>query len=315
MNQDLIRNLNDLAKYHKQAGDRWRDQAYQKAISSIKTIPFTITDVSQVKNLPGVGSKIREKINQFLMTGDISQVGEIKKTRKRLETANTKAGAIFRLERVWGVGPVKANSLYEAGITTIDKLNKNKHLLNRQQLIGLKYYDDLIRRIDREDIFMFNVLLVYTLNKEFGKGSYDLEIAGSYRRGESDSGDIDCLIHSKSFTLEDAVAVLKDAGVIAEVLATKESKFEGVAFSPTGGGQYLRLDIEFVKHDDEWGSEMLYFTGNKGINIMMRGEAKKKGLILNQRGLFNRDGKRIPAYTEKEIFQALGVSYIDPKNR
>jgi DNA polymerase/3'-5' exonuclease PolX len=316
MNQELIRNLNDLAKYYKLTGDRWRDQAYQKAIVSIKAFPSEITSVSQVKKLPGVGAKIQEKINQFLTTGMIRQVGEVSEKKKRLLSADTKTGALHRLEKVWGVGPVKANELYSAGITTIEALKTHKSVLNRQQLIGLKYYDDLGERIQRDDILIFNEIMVYTLNKAFGAKTYRLEIAGSYRRGEPDSGDVDCLLLSDNFNLEQAVEALKKRNVITDVLSQKGSKFEGIAHSPSSGeGRHFRLDIEFVQNEDEWGSELLYFTGNKGLNIMLRGYAKKRGLILNQHGLFQSNGRRIPVYTEKEIFEILGVDYIPPERR
>jgi DNA polymerase (family 10) len=99
-------------------------------------------------------------------------------------------------------------------------------------------------------------------------------------------------------------------------LSQKGSKFEGIAHSPSSGeGRHFRLDIEFVQNEDEWGSELLYFTGNKGLNIMLRGYAKKRGLILNQHGLFQSNGRRIPVYTEKEIFEILGVDYIPPERR
>jgi DNA polymerase/3'-5' exonuclease PolX len=315
MNQGLIDNLNELAKYYSQTGDKWRDQAYQKAIFAIKTFPTKITKISQVKNLPGIGAKIQEKINQYLTTGDIRQVGEVKAKKEAMKTADTKSSALHKLEGVWGVGPVKANELYDAGIRHVDELHKRPDLLNRQQSIGLKHYVDLGRRIARADILIFNVILVYTLNKAFGPDTFQLELAGSYRRGEVDSGDIDCLIHSTVFDLAEVVRVLADAHIITDILALKDSKFEGIARYESSGDRYFRLDIEFVHRVDEWGAELLYFTGNKGINIMLRGEAKKRGWILNQHGLFKKDGTRLPVYTEKEFFSVLGVKYIHPSFR
>jgi len=63
------------------------------------------------------------------------------------------------------------------------------------------------------------------------------------------------------------------------------------------------------------GAGLLYFTGSKGFNISIRSEARKKGLLLNQHGLFDNKGNRIPAYTEKEIFDALSVKYVPPNFR
>ena len=315
MNQELIHNLNELAKHYKQAGDRWRGAAYQKAIVSIKQFPEEITKSSQLIGLPGVGAKIRKKIEDYLETGKIRQVAETKEKRRILETTNTEEGAIARLKGVWGVGPAKARDLHAQGIHTIEDLKRNPHLLNRQQQIGLKHYQDLLLRINREYILIMNVIILYFLNQEFGEGTYRFEIAGSYRRGEQDSGDIDCLLYSKHFGLKDAVAVLQKQKVITDLLVLTDQKFEGVACCPSGTGPHIRLDIEFVQNKNEWGSEMIYFTGNKAVNIMLRGEAKRRGWCLSQHGLFNQHGERIPAYTEEEIFQALGQKYIEPRNR
>ena len=67
---------------------------------------------------------------------------------------------------------------------------KGEKFLTANQIIGLKYYDDLLEPIPREYIRIFDGVLNYVLNETYGKSSYKLEIAGSYRRGKETSGDM-----------------------------------------------------------------------------------------------------------------------------
>jgi DNA polymerase IV len=150
----------------------------------------------------------------------------------------------------------------------------------------------------------------------YGKGKYDMIFAGSYRRGAKQSGDIDCLLSSKSFNLQEAVELLKREGIVTDVLSMRDEKFMGIAHCPKGFGNHFRLDIEFV-NESELGSSLVYFTGSKGTNIYMRLKAKKKGMVLSQHGLFNATtGKKVlQSPTEQEIFEKLEIPYIPPENR
>lgn len=65
---------------------------------------------------------------------------------------------------------------------------------------------------------------------------------------------------------------------------------------------------------ENWGSMIMHFTGSKELNIMMRRNAIKKGLMLNQYGLFD-NGVCIASKTEEEIYEKLGMKYLPPIER
>ena len=90
----------------------------------------------------------------------------------------------------------EVTELVKQGITTIDQLRENKELLNDKQIIGLKYYEELLERIPREEIVRHEGLLKKFLKKT--DPNADLTIAGSYRRKKDDSGDIDILLKAES---------------------------------------------------------------------------------------------------------------------
>jgi DNA polymerase/3'-5' exonuclease PolX len=310
MNEEIIENLNILAKYYKK-NDLWRFKAYKTAISALNKVNIEITDVSQIKNIKGIGKSTRSKIKEFLETGKIALV---EKLRSEISPKNSKEIVIEQLLKVWGIGEAKAEVLYNKNIRSLDDLRKNQSLLTKNQKIGLKYYEELLKKIPREYIYIFQLVIRVILIHEFGFDSFRMEVAGSYRRGLPRSGDIDCLITSKIINLQDIIRVLIKWGVVTDVLSMKNEKFMGVVHCPNGQWFHFRMDIEFLP-EENWGSGLLYFTGSKDFNTRMRADAKRKGMTLNQNGLYDSQGIRLPLYTEKEIMQYLGMEYVVPSDR
>uniref|UniRef100_A0A6C0ELQ2 DNA-directed DNA polymerase n=1 Tax=viral metagenome TaxID=1070528 RepID=A0A6C0ELQ2_9ZZZZ len=316
MNKELIDQFRILQSYFRAEGDKGRTIAYGKAISALRLIDKEITNVSQLKGIRGIGPKVTAKVKEYLDTGSIEAVEKAKKEIKKEKKLSAKDKILLEFQKVWGIGPSKANSLYDQGMRSINDLRKNQNLLTASQRIGLKHFEDLQKKVPRHLITAMQIIFVYFLNRKFGKGTYELAIAGSYRRGVPESGDIDCLITSKVFGLKKAVNLLREKGVISDVLSMRDTKFMGVAHCPKGNGMYFRLDIEFLP-EEEWGTGILYFTGSKGFNVYMRAEAKRKGMLLNEHGLFNiKTGRKVlKSPSEEEIFQEVGLNYIPPERR
>lgn len=315
MNRELIEQFSVLQDYFKKSGDKGRSIAYSRAISALRTVDKKITNLNQVKNIRGIGPKVMQKIDEYLRYGKIRVVEEKKEELKEVKNVSKRDQVISQFKKIWGIGPVKAKLLYDQeGIHSLNSLKRNSHLLTSQQKIGLKYYDELQRRIPQQEITVIYAVIKYILNKYLST-DYLMDIAGSYRRGLENSGDIDCLLSTEKFTLSEAVEILRKKGLIVEVLAMKKEKFIGIARCP-GGGPYFQLDIEFVDRE-EWGSALLYFTGSKGFNVYLRAEAKRKGMLLNEHGLYSiiTGEKILFSPTEKDIFLELGVSYVPPERR
>jgi len=313
MNQDLIYNLEILIKYYTLTKDHFRRLAYEKGVKVITNLDYEIEDTRQIKKIKGIGKSILEKIDEFLKTGKIRKVEEVKpllypgKTQKEI--------AIEEFLNIWGVGQVKANVLWEKGFRSITDIREDPSVLNRQQLIGLKYYEDLKKKIPRMSITVIQVIIRFILDKEFGKNSYKLVVAGSYLRKKAFSGDIDIIITTKRFTLKQIIDVLQKWKVITDILSMRQEKFMGVGHCPNGKEPHFRIDIEFLP-ENEFAFGLLYFTGSKDFNKEMRWHAKKMGYTLNQHGLINNDtGEYVRADTEEEIFEILELEYVSPKNR
>jgi DNA polymerase beta len=296
--QAIIDNFQILVKYYKQENDTWRVRAYNNAIIALKKLPISdIRNINQVKNVPNIGKQSLAKINEYLETGEIEKVQEVKKLLVK-ETENdetiSKNRILGKFSSILGAGEKTAEKWWNSGMRSFEDLQKNKHLLTHQQKIGLKYYNDLQKRIPREYIDTFQVMIRYILAKEIGLDNYKMQVAGSYRRGNSNSGDIDILITSKKTTLRKIVDVLKEWKVITDVISMKDEKFMGIAHCPSGKYFYFHVDIVFIN---------------------MRARAKKMGYTLNQKGLFDQNGDQIKAFTEKEIMYALKMNWVPPEKR
>lgn len=149
------------------------------------------------------------------------------------------------------------------------------------------------------------------------------------------SGDIDIIVSSDKFNLNELVETMIKIGLISDVLSMRMQKFMGICslgYEDNVGkikGPFYRLDIEFLQKE-EIASGLLYFTGSKDFNISMRIKAKYKGYLLNEHGLYKktnekskgelieRDGYtyiKIPTFCEKDIFEILGMEYMEPSAR
>lgn len=323
-NNDLIiSNLQVLLKEaaaSSEVKDRFRAKAYRNAIKQIKNLDYQLESGAQAAKLPGIGKKIADKIQEILDTGKLHQVQAIG------SEALEKTQALTLFTKIWGVGPVKAKELWDAGARSISDLQNNpklQELLTDNQRIGLQYFDDLQKRIPRER--MDSVVraikeAIRDLNNETGY-SIRARVCGSYRRKAPTMGDMDLLVTEeqdrKVLPLIVDKLILK--GIISDSLGLGPSKFMGVINIPDAEGDephHFRLDIEAVKVH-EWPFALLYFTGSGPFNEEQRTRAKNMGYRLSEHGLKDVDtGAFVQGIQhETDIFEALGMKYLPPWER
>jgi len=297
---------------HTRDGDRFRGIAYSKAINAIRGVDKPITCGQDLKGVKNIGNSIIEKIDIILNEGGLQIV----------ESENDKLFEVF--SSITGIGSVRAKSLIEKdGVKSLDELKKRKkELLNDKQLLGLKYHSSEKKRIPREEIGKFNDKFKECISKI---DDLDYMIVGSYRRGQSDSGDIDILLRSsksKPKQLTQFIELLREEGVIIdEPLAHGAQKFMGYGVIDKVP---RRIDILYCK-PEEYPFAVLYFTGSAKYNVEMRAYCLTKNLTLNDHGLYqmvDKNGKKVKGEkvdhtfsVEKDITDYLSVPYLEPKDR
>ncbi|XP_020278896.1 DNA polymerase beta-like [Pseudomyrmex gracilis] len=317
-NQDLCDFLTELADYERNVSKNvYKYNAYRKAAGTLSALPERVKSGEEAKKLPGIGVKIAKKIDEFLQTGKLQKLEDIKKDENNV--------AISLLARVSGIGPAKAKELVDAGIKTLEELKKHQNKLTHHQKLGLRYFDDFEKKIPRAEIKQIEKILKNVI-KELDN-DYLITICGSYRRGKEESGDIDVLIthpnyistsKKKTVSLKAIVACFEKKRLITDTLSLGSSKFMGVC-QLSKDKPFRRLDIRLTYHDQYY-CAVLYFTGSDLFNQNMRAHALEKKYTLNEYTLKPLTAKDCPGdpvqiTCEEDIFKILGLPYKEPKDR
>ena len=311
-NEEFIDILEQLYTIMMSQGEVHRARAYKKAEETVVNYLEDITDIKQMQGKPGIGATIMEKFKEYVETG----------TLKVLEREKNNPVNIFT--QIYGVGPKKAKELVEKGVTTIQQLKENQiELLNDKQIIGLKYYEDIQKRIPRSEIdkysVYFNNAFEYAVSTVGVVDGGKFEIVGSYRRGAQSSGDIDVIITSKNSRVFDKfIDKLLEEKVIVEILSRGPTKSLVITQLPSM--EFRRVDFLYST-EKEYPFAVLYFTGSKYFNTAMRHVAVQKGYTMNEHGMYKFQDKKKTTLVdhdfkdEKDIFDFLGLQYKSPAER
>ncbi|KAF2733165.1 hypothetical protein EJ04DRAFT_468829 [Polyplosphaeria fusca] len=325
-NARTIQILEEMCKYYDQMQDQWRTLAYRKGITTLRKQPVKITTKEEAAALPFIGTRLAEKIEEIVLTDRL---------RKLDNTRGDPADKVLRLFlSIYGVGLSQANKWIQAGYFTLDDLAAKAKLTDNQK-VGIAHYDDFAARIPRAEVEAHGAFVKDYL-KKIDPG-FEVTIMGSYRRGAKDSGDVDLIISKPGTSMSTMRAIvfgqlvsgLFAADFLKVSLATSHrlndgSKWHGASCLPHSN-TWRRLDLLLVP-EEEMGAALLYFTGNDIFNRSMRLLASKKGMRLNQRGLYkdvirsrNREriteGTLVESRSEKRIFEILGVPWRAPAER
>ena len=282
----------------------FKARAYKNVYNQIKAMDtFTEADIAGLK---GAGEKITAKLYEIVRTGQLASAEAAK--------ASYHMDALDAFQKIYGVGPVKAQHLVNMGITSIavlrQEVKKNPALLSANQQIGLEYYEPLLERIPYAEMEEHEQVLLNVLDSVNAKAIGTM--VGSYRRGALHSGDIDFLIRGK-VDITSFVDALGEYGYLVSILAQGATKCMAICSI----GTPRRLDI-LVTPENEYAYALLYFTGSQQFNIAFRQHALEMGYTMNEHGMkaIRANVPDVPYMNmETDIFDFLGLCYVAPKDR
>jgi DNA polymerase/3'-5' exonuclease PolX len=314
----IIDALDTLRKRDVADKQPFKAKAYQKVIQQLQTGADSspaIRSWEDLKNIQGIGEKIRAKIDEIFATGVLASAERTK--------ASGTLSALETFQGIYGIGPAKASALVKAGYKTIADLRlacasasaADISLLNTNQTLGLRYYEDLLERIPRAEMDQHAALL-----RSACPADLTMDIVGSYRRGAASSGDIDVLLKAegkqsnKAFTT--MVENIKATYPTVEILALGPKKCMAIIkLTPTATAR--RLDL-LLTPAAEYPYALFYFTGSDKFNVAVRSYALELGYSLNEHTLSIVEPAMPtppPMETEEDIFGFLGLKYIPPTER
>ncbi|MDD4333702.1 MAG: DNA polymerase/3'-5' exonuclease PolX [Candidatus Pacebacteria bacterium] len=312
-NEELAKILFEIGEYLELENIPFKGRAYQAAAISIDNLEKDIEGIyieeglKGVEKIEGIGKSIALKIEEFVKTGEVKYLEELRKSNP-IDLKN--------LTKIEGLGPKRIYFLNkELKIRNVAEL---REAISKNKLRELKGFSEKSEKNILESIaFMESSGLRFLLSevkedvetiierlKKF-KEVKKIQVAGSYRRKKETVGDIDILIAS-SFPLK----IMNEFVSMPNVLKIW-SKGETKASVRMVKGYDVDLRIVDI---NSFGSAMQYFTGSKEHNIALRKLAISKGYKLNEYGLFKNNISKA-GKTEEEIYNKLGMQYICPELR
>jgi DNA polymerase (family 10) len=284
--------------------------AYRKASRIIGDLTQDIEEINEkgkLKDVPGIGEGMAEKIAEYLRTGKISKFEEVKKGV---------SDELIAIMDIPGMGPKTLSMLHKekkiSNLSQLEKAVENGSLIGLPG-IGEKKVENIRRGIEllKQSKGRMNLGSAFPVAKRIVEalrqktGSQKIEWAGSLRRMKENIGDIDILATGADH--EKIVHAFTHLPEVKEVLASGETKASVIA---EGGTQ---IDLRVVE-EGSYGAALQYFTGSKGHNIRLRGIAKAKGIKINEYGVFKGE-KKIGGKEEEEVYRCLGMDWIEPELR
>lgn len=326
INENIADKFMRMAAMYSAENKVFKANAYRRAANSILLHPTPLTSGKEAMELRGVGKSLGAHIDEIIDTGRFSKLED----RRNVPQSVT----IGELCRISGIGPVTARKLVEQhGVTSIEdlrnKVQRAEVHLNKQQSLGLRLLVELETRIPRSEMDAFQRLIQQVVRDElhWTDDRIHFDICGSYRRGKAESGDIDILVTqtepkrmSNGRALSELVNAMKRRHIVTDVIGLGDSKFAGIAKLPDTETEvpkphfHRRIDIRIVDMD-EYYPALLYYTGSGVFNAEMRRVAISKGFKLNEYGLFRLNRQRVQTNSERDLFDALDLPYVEPHER
>ena len=326
-NSRIIEVLEQMAEYYDRTNDRWRTIAYRKAIATLRKQSKRIMFKEEAARLPFVGERLAAKIEEIAWTD------RLKRLDNALDDSTDKTLSEFM--QIYDVGLTQAHHWAKAGYRTLQDLLKYAKLSDNQR-IGIVHFDDFQARIPRREVERHGAVVRNALEEL--DPEFEVHVMGSYRRGASDTGDIDLIItrpgadmtYIRHTVIDELVPKLNAQGFLKAALARTHretgTKWHGCSALPENP-TWRRIDLLLVPWA-EMGAALIYFTGNDIFNRSIRLLASRKVMRLNQRGLYkvvmsgrNRgrervtDGELLEGRSEERIFEILGVPWRPPEHR
>ncbi len=291
----------------------FKPRAYERVAASLESLGRNVAEIYEtgglgaLEKIPGVGKNTAFHIEELLKTGQLKLYKQLKKSLPI---------DIDELTSVLGVGPKTIQVLYKKlKIKNVADLEKAALAGKIAALphFGAQSQEKILRGLEfhKKNTGRFLLGHVLPMAREIEArlrkipGVDKVQTAGSIRRRQETIGDIDTLITAKH--PEKVMKIFTRMPEVAEILARGPTK---TTVRLRSG---IQADVRILPPED-YGSALQYFTGDKNHNIEIRKIAIKKGLKLNEYGIF-RGKKNLGGKTEEEIYKILGMEWMEPELR
>ncbi|WP_138431774.1 DNA polymerase/3'-5' exonuclease PolX [Fodinibius saliphilus] len=320
-NNEVAEQLREIYQLMQLAGEnRFRAIAFDRAAQTIESLNEDINNYiknGSLTDIKGIGDSIAEDITSYAETGEIEVLESL---RERIP-----AGVIKWLD-ISGLGPKNIAKIHkELGISELDELKEACQDGRVASLDGLgkKSAEKIIKSIEwmqqfdercrlDEALDIARPLFNFLKDKE---GVESIEVAGSLRRSKETIGDVDIIIGANEKYITALFDAFVEHDLVVEILGRGDTK------SSIRTKEGRQVDLRIVK-PEQYPAALMYFTGSKEHNVVLRQRARERGLSLNEYGLFKLDNegntnfdKPIDYSSEEDIYQKLDLHFVPPELR
>lgn len=291
----------------------YRIRAYRTAARNLANLSRSAAEMvkrgEDLAEIPGLGKDLAAKVVEIVNTGRLARLEELEQKLPR---------GLVDITHISGLGPKRALALHrQLGIKTVTELEEAARE-GRVKLLpgfGAKSEQNILEEIARKAQFagaqrrkladmerLALPLLEYLTAIPCVRR---VEIAGSYRRRQETIGDLDMLV------------VCDNEAEVMDRFVSYDAVGKVIARGPTRSSVLLRFGVQVdlrVVPEAGFGAALLYFTGSQAHNIAVRLMGVRKGLKLNEYGVF-RGRDWIGGATEEEVYRLAGLPYIEPELR
>uniref|UniRef100_A0A803JME0 DNA nucleotidylexotransferase n=1 Tax=Xenopus tropicalis TaxID=8364 RepID=A0A803JME0_XENTR len=346
-NRHLLTDAFDiLAEYFEFSENKGRKVAFLRASSLIKSLPFPITAMKEVERLPWLGDQMKAIIEEILEEG---------KSYKVLELMSEERYKSFKqFTSVFGVGLKTSDKWYRMGFRTLEDIKNEKELkLTKMQKCGFLYYEDITSSVSWAEAETTDQLIKSIVWKFVPDAVVTL--TGGFRRGKKNGHDVDIIITcprkgKEKNILHNTISVLKNQGLLlfSDIIESTfvETKLPskhvdaldhfqkaflilklptqqtaiGDIIDPCGceGRKWkaVRLDLVITPYE-QYSYALLGWTGSRQFERdLRRYTTHERKMMLDNHGLYDKSKKVfLKASNEEEIFEHLGLDYLEPWER
>jgi DNA polymerase (family 10) len=327
-NREIAAMMREMAAFYEMEGVLFKPQAYERAAEAIAASDlsasslFKTEGVKGLRRIPGVGEGIAGHIKNLLTKGSFPEYARFKKKYPM---------DVLAITSIEGIGPKTALAMYKAlKVRTLKDLERaaaagkiagvphygakaEEHILKGlgigRSADGAKTRGPALVKKDVGERKILGLILPLAerMEQELREvpGVRHAVVCGSVRRRQETIGDLDFIV-----TTSRPEKVMERFAAFPEVAQVLE---RGKTMTTVRLANGMHADVRVVP-DDSFGAAVQYFTGDKEHNIVVRKMAIKKGLMLNEYGIW-RGKKLLASRTEEDVYAKLGLPYMDPEIR
>jgi DNA polymerase (family 10) len=314
-NATVARILAEMADICEIRGDNvFKIRALRTAAAAVESLPFDIAPLcaepARLREIQGIGDGIARKVVEICATGESAEHADL---------LSQYPPGLLEMLKIEGVGPKKVRLFFDAlGVKNVAELEEAARAGKLRDLPRMSaHVEEKLLKAIAEHKARTGRFLLWSAEPAVERllamaralpGVRRAEAAGSYRRRRETVGDIDILA-----SCDDPGPLMDRFCRAGELIAHGDTK---CSIRLASG---LQADLRIVP-EESFGAALHYFTGSKAHNVAIRTMAVRKGLTVNEYGVFaaladGSPGRRLSGAREEDVFAAVGLPWIPPEIR